>query len=231
MLEPPKGKKPDDWEPRPQTLFRATEFGDDVDRPLKKSDGTWTYFATDIAYHEDKAKRGFNTMIDVWGADHGGYVKRMQAAVKALSNGEAELDVKLCQLVKLIRGGEPVKMSKRAGNFVTLRERGRRGRQGRAALHHADPQERRAARISTWTRSWSSRATIRCSMCSPPILPGFPTRTPLLLLSFLPLLSPGRFSPLLDDQEDGSSRRTVLSPVWSAATGIWLSCRGVPRRP
>jgi len=122
VLEMPKGKQPDDWEPRPQTLFRATEFGDDVDRPLKKSDGSWTYFATDVAYHRDKIDRGFNTMINVWGADHGGYVKRMKAAVTALSQSTAELDVKLCQLVKLARRGEPVRMSKRAGSFVTLRE-------------------------------------------------------------------------------------------------------------
>ena len=103
-------------------LFRATAFGDDVDRPLKKSDGSYTYFASDIAYHESKFERGFRSMIDVWGADHGGYVKRMQAAVKAVSDGKAELDVKLVQLVKLLRAGEPVKMSKRAGDFVTLRE-------------------------------------------------------------------------------------------------------------
>ena len=122
VLEMPKGKQPDDWEPRPQTLFRATEFGDDVDRPLKKSDGSWTYFATDVAYHRDKIDRGFNTMINVWGADHGGYVKRMKAAVTALSQSTAELDVKLCQLVNLARRGEPVRMSKRAGSFVTLRE-------------------------------------------------------------------------------------------------------------
>ncbi len=122
VLEPPKGMKPEDWEPRPQTLFRATQFGDDVDRPLKKSDGSWTYFAPDIAYHLDKIERGATALIDVWGADHGGYVKRMKAAVKALSGGEVELDVKLCQLVRLMRGGEPVKMSKRAGDFVTLRE-------------------------------------------------------------------------------------------------------------
>ncbi len=89
-LEPPKGKKPEDWEPRPQTLFRATEFGDDVDRPLRKSDGSWTYFAADIAYHLDKVRRGFDALIDVWGADHGGYVKRMQAAVKALSEGQGD---------------------------------------------------------------------------------------------------------------------------------------------
>ncbi len=121
-LEPPKGKLPDDWEARPQTLFRSTNFGDDVDRPLKKSDGSWTYFATDIAYHFDKAQRGFNEMIDVWGADHGGYVKRMQAAVTALTGGQAALDVKLCQLVNLFDQGQPVRMSKRAGTFVTLRE-------------------------------------------------------------------------------------------------------------
>jgi arginyl-tRNA synthetase len=122
VLEPPKGKVPDDWEPRPQTLFRATQFGDEVDRPLKKSDGSWTYFAADIAYHNDKVRRGFRNLIDVWGADHGGYVKRMQAAVRALSDGAAALDVKLCQLVHLYDKGEPVRMSKRAGTFVTLRE-------------------------------------------------------------------------------------------------------------
>ena len=121
-LEPPKGMLPEDWEDREQTLFRATEFGDDVDRPLLKSDGSYTYFAADIAYHRSKFERGFSHMIDVWGADHGGYVKRMQAAVNAVSGGEADLDVKLCQLVRLLRGGEPVKMSKRAGDFVTLRD-------------------------------------------------------------------------------------------------------------
>ncbi|WP_413203614.1 arginine--tRNA ligase [Rhodospirillum sp. A1_3_36] len=121
-LEPPKGKLPDDWEPRPQTLFRATQYGDDVDRPLKKSDGTWTYFASDIAYHHDKYKRGFKEMINILGADHGGYVKRLKAAVKAVSDGQGELDVKLIQLVKLMNKGEPVKMSKRAGTFITLRE-------------------------------------------------------------------------------------------------------------
>jgi arginyl-tRNA synthetase len=122
VLEPPKGKLPDDWEPRPQLLFRATQFGDEVDRPLQKSDGSWTYFAADIAYHFDKFRRGFREMIDVWGADHGGYAKRMQAAVKALTNGEAALDVKLTQLVNLFDNGQPVRMSKRAGTFVTLRE-------------------------------------------------------------------------------------------------------------
>ena len=121
-LEPPKGKKPDDWEPRPQTLFKATEFGDEVARPLKKSDGSWTYFASDIAYHQDKHARGFDTQIDVWGADHGGYVKRMKAATKAVTEGAADLDVKICQIVKLLDKGEPVKMSKRAGTFVTLRD-------------------------------------------------------------------------------------------------------------
>jgi arginyl-tRNA synthetase len=122
VLEAPKGKLPDDWEPREQTLFRATRFGDDVDRPLKKSDGSWTYFAADIAYHRDKFRRGFGNLIDVWGADHGGYVKRMQAAVRAVTNDAAALDVKLCQLVNLFDKGVPVRMSKRAGTFITLRE-------------------------------------------------------------------------------------------------------------
>jgi arginyl-tRNA synthetase len=121
-LPPPKGAPVEDWENREQTLFRATQFGDDVDRPLKKSDGSYTYFASDIAYHKSKLDRGFRTMIDVWGADHGGYIKRMRAAVEALSGGGADLDVKVVQLVKLLRGGEPVKMSKRSGDFVTLRE-------------------------------------------------------------------------------------------------------------
>ena len=119
VLEPPKGKLPDDWEPRPQLLFRATRFGDDVDRPLQKSDGSWTYFAADIAYHRDKLERGYRSLVDVWGADHGGYVKRMTAAVKAFGGA---LDVKLCQLVRVLRQGEPVRMSKRAGDFITLRE-------------------------------------------------------------------------------------------------------------
>lgn len=122
VLEPPKGKTPEDYEPRPQLLFRATNFGDEVDRPLKKSDGSWTYFAGDVAYHYDKFQRGFAEMIDVWGADHGGYVKRMKAAVKAMTDGAGDLDIKLCQLVNLMDGGQPVKMSKRAGNFVTLRD-------------------------------------------------------------------------------------------------------------
>ena len=122
VLEPPKGKTPEDWEPRPQTLFRSTAYGDDVDRPLKKSDGSWTYFAPDIAYHYDKVSRGFDMLIDVLGADHGGYVKRMKAAVAALSENRVPLDIKLCQLVKLWKGGEPFKMSKRAGTFVTLRD-------------------------------------------------------------------------------------------------------------
>jgi arginyl-tRNA synthetase len=121
-LPPPKGAPIEDWEDREQTLFRSTDFGDDVDRPLMKSDGSYTYFAADIAYHKSKFDRGFRDMIDVWGADHGGYVKRAQAAVKAVSGGTAELDVKIVQLVKLLRDGEPVKMSKRAGEFVTLRE-------------------------------------------------------------------------------------------------------------
>lgn len=119
-LEPPKGKTPEDWEDREQTLFRATGFGDDTDRALVKSDGSYTYFASDIAYHRDKYLRGFNEQVIVLGADHSGYIKRLQAAVKAVSNGEARIDVRICQLVRLLRNGEPVKMSKRAGDLVTL---------------------------------------------------------------------------------------------------------------
>jgi len=121
-LPPPKGTPVEDWEDREQLLFRATAFGDDVDRPLIKSDGTYTYFASDIAYHKNKFDRGFRDLVDVWGADHGGYIKRVQSAVKAVTGEEAALDVKIVQLVRLLRAGEPVKMSKRAGDFVTLRE-------------------------------------------------------------------------------------------------------------
>lgn len=121
-LPPPKGKLPDDWEPREQTLFKSTDHGDDVDRPVKKSDGSWTYFAPDIAYHYTKIEREFDMLIDVFGADHGGYVKRMKAAVSALSAGEVPIDIKLTQLVKLFKNGEPFKMSKRAGTFVTMRD-------------------------------------------------------------------------------------------------------------
>jgi arginyl-tRNA synthetase len=121
-LPPPKGQPAEDWEDREQTLFKSTAFGDDVDRPLMKSDGSYTYFASDIAYHKTKIDRGYALLIDIWGADHGGYVKRMRAAVEALSEGRAGLDVKLCQLVRLMRDGEPVKMSKRSGDFITLRE-------------------------------------------------------------------------------------------------------------
>ena len=121
-LPPPKGKVDEEWEDREQLLFRSTEFGDDMDRPLVKADGGYTYFASDMAYHRDKFRRGFATMIDVWGADHSGHVKRMKAALAALTGGKADLDIKLCQLVRLFRGGEPVKMSKRAGTFVTLRD-------------------------------------------------------------------------------------------------------------
>ena len=119
-LEPPKGKTPDDWEPREQTLFKSTEHGDDVDRPVKKSDGGWTYFAPDIAYHYNKIERGYDVLIDILGADHGGYVKRMKAAVSALSDGRVPLEIKLMQLVKLVKDGQEFKMSKRSGNFVTL---------------------------------------------------------------------------------------------------------------
>ncbi|MBD3765932.1 MAG: arginine--tRNA ligase [Rhodobacterales bacterium] len=122
VLEPPKGKMPEDWEPRQQTLFRSSAFGDDVDRPVQKSDGSWTYFAPDIAYHYDKVSRGYDQLIDIFGADHSGYVKRMKAAVAALSQGRVALDIKLIQLVKLFKNGEPFKMSKRAGTFVTLRD-------------------------------------------------------------------------------------------------------------
>jgi arginyl-tRNA synthetase len=120
VLEAPKGEAADDWEPRPQTLFRASQFGDDTDRALKKSDGSWTYFAGDVAYHYDKLQRGYSALVDMFGADHGGYVKRMQAAVRALSDNQVPLDIKIVQMVKLLRAGEPVKMSKRSGNFVTL---------------------------------------------------------------------------------------------------------------
>ncbi|WP_045390757.1 arginine--tRNA ligase [Falsirhodobacter sp. alg1] len=122
VLEPPKGKLLEDWEPREQMLFRSTAHGDDMDRPVQKSDGAWTYFAPDIAYHYDKVERGFDLLIDIFGADHGGYVKRMKAAVSALSEGRVPLDIKLVQLVKLFKNGEPFKMSKRAGTFVTLRD-------------------------------------------------------------------------------------------------------------
>lgn len=122
VLPPPKGQIPEDWEDREQTLFRSTEVGDDIDRPLIKSDGSYTYFAADVAYFKDKFDRGFNEMIYVLGADHGGYVKRLEAVARAVSDGKAKLTVLLCQLVKLYRDGEPVKMSKRSGDFVTLRE-------------------------------------------------------------------------------------------------------------
>jgi arginyl-tRNA synthetase len=121
-LPPPKGQLPEDWEDREQTLFRSSQFGDDIDRPLMKSDGSYTYFASDIAYHYDKYLRGFRTMIDVLGADHGGYAKRMKAAVTAMSDATATLEIEFCQLVRLFRAGEPVKMSKRSGDLVTLRE-------------------------------------------------------------------------------------------------------------
>ncbi len=122
ILDPPKGRENQDWESKTQTLFRSTKFGDDIDRPIKKSDGSWTYFASDMAYHLDKYQRGFNRMINIWGFDHGGYVKRMTSAVSALTKGEANLDVKLCQLVSLIRDGQQIKMSKRSGTFLTLSE-------------------------------------------------------------------------------------------------------------
>ena len=122
-LPPPKGELPEDWEDREQTLFRATEFGDDIDRPLLKSDGSYTYFASDVAYSRNKIRRGFKELIYVLGADHGGYVKRLEAVAAAIAGpGKVDVIVRLCQLVKLFRNGEPVRMSKRAGEFVTLRE-------------------------------------------------------------------------------------------------------------
>ncbi|PCI49000.1 MAG: arginine--tRNA ligase [Alphaproteobacteria bacterium] len=122
VLEAPKGTRPDDWEERPQTLFKSTDFGDDVDRAVKKSDGSWTYFAADVAYHNDKVERGFTSLIDVWGADHGGYVKRVEAVVKALTDNRVNFDARLCQMVRLLRDGTPVKMSKRSGAFITMRD-------------------------------------------------------------------------------------------------------------
>jgi len=122
VLAPPKGKEPEDWEPREQLLFKASEFGDDTDRPLQKSDGSWTYFAADVAYHLNKLERTKGQLINIFGADHGGYVKRMNAAVAALSGQDDMLDIKLCQLVNLLDKGKPVKMSKRAGTFVTVRD-------------------------------------------------------------------------------------------------------------
>ena len=122
ILDAPKGKTPEDWEPVEQLLFKSTEFGDDVDRPIQRSDGTYTYFSTDIAYHKDKIDRGFNEMVLLLGADHEGYIKRMKAVVNALSDGKASIDVKISQMVNLLKEGKVVKMSKRSGNFVTLRE-------------------------------------------------------------------------------------------------------------
>ncbi len=146
-LPPPKGELSEDWEDREQLLFRATAYGDDVDRPLIKSDGSYTYFASDIANHKGKFDRGFADLIDVFGADHGGYIKRTQAAVKAVTEGRATVDIKIVQLVRLLRNGEPVKMSKRSGDFVTLARGRRRGRQRRRPLHDALPQERCGARL------------------------------------------------------------------------------------
>ena len=122
VLDPPKGKQSENWISRPQRLFKSTLFGDDVDRAIQKTDGSWTYFASDIAYHYDKYKRGFYEMIDIWGADHGGYVKRMQSAVNAVTFDEATLDVKICQIVHMLKDGKPVRMSKRSGDFVTIED-------------------------------------------------------------------------------------------------------------
>ena len=162
-LPPPKGAPVEDWEDREQTLFRATAFGDDVDRPLKKSDGSYTYFASDIAYHKSKFERGFRNLIDVWGADHGGYVKRMKAAVEAISGGKADLDVKIVQLVQAAarrRAGQDVEALRRLRHPARGR---RRGRPRRRALHDAVPQERRGARLRP---RQGDRAVARQSRCS-----------------------------------------------------------------
>jgi arginyl-tRNA synthetase len=165
-LPPPKGAPSDDWEDREQTLFRSTDFGDDVDRPLIKSDGGYTYFASDIAYHKTKIDRNFRTLVDVWGADHGGYVKRVQAAVAALSDRKAKLEVRLCQLVRLMRAGEPVKMSKRSGDFVTLRDPYEVGRC--CPVHDADAQERRHARFrpGEGDRAKPGQSRFLCPICA-----------------------------------------------------------------
>ncbi len=167
-LPPPKGAPVDDYEDREQTLFKATAFGDDVDRPLMKSDGSFTYFASDIAYHRDKHQRGFNTMIDVWGADHGGYIKRMRAAVQAVTAGKGTLDVEICQLVRLLRNGQEVKMSKRSGTFVTLREVVDEVGARRRPLHDAEPQERRDARFRSGQGGRADEGQSRLSTCSTP---------------------------------------------------------------
>ena len=147
VLERPKSLDPhDEWEPVELTLFRSTQFGDDQDRPMKKSDGSWTYFGADAAYHWQKA-RDADHLVNIWGADHAGTVKRVQSAVKALTDGRVDLDVKIVQMVRLFRGGEPVKMSKRAGDFVTLADVVERSRQGRRPLHDADQARRHAARL------------------------------------------------------------------------------------
>jgi arginyl-tRNA synthetase len=167
VLEPPKGKTPDDWEPRPQTLFRASQFGDDVDRPLKKSDGSYTYFANDIAYHFDKFAAAFGDLIDVWGADHGGYVKRMQAAVTAISGGKGALDVKICQMVNLMDDGQPVRMSKRAGTFRHAARHCGRGGARRRPLHHADAQvmTRPGFRRGQGHRAVQGKPGLLCAVC------------------------------------------------------------------
>ena len=146
-LEKPKGHDDAEWEDREQTLFRSTAFGDDVDRALMKSDGSYTYFAADMAYHHNKLGRGFKHLINVFGADHAGYLTRVKAAVAALSDGKADLDIKVCQLVKLFRAGEPVRMSKRAGTFVTLREVVDEVGRDPVRFMMLYPQERRAARL------------------------------------------------------------------------------------
>ncbi len=167
-LEPPKGKTPEDWEDREQTLFRATDYGDDTDRALIKSDGSYTYFAADIAYHRNKYLRGFKHMVNVLGADHSGYVKRLGAAVKAVSHGEADIDVRICQLVRLLKNGEPFKMSKRSGDLVTLADVVEEvGPMPPASCCCSGATTRRW--ISTSPSSRNRRATIRSSTCNTPM--------------------------------------------------------------
>ena len=169
-LPPPKGEVPEDWEDREQTLFRATEFGDDIDRPLLKSDGSYTYFASDVAYSRNKIRRGFNELIYVLGADHGGYVKRLEAVAAAIAGpGKVDVIVRLCQLVKLFRNGEPVRMSKRAGEFVTLREVVDEVGADVRPLHDALPQERGAPRFRFRQGHRAVEGQCRFSMCSTPM--------------------------------------------------------------
>ena len=168
-LEPPKGKPVDDWEPVPLLLFKSTEFGDDVDRPLKKSNGGWTYFASDIAYHWDKFRRGARVMIDVWGADHGGHIRRVQAAVQALTGGDGALDVKICQMVRLLRdgrAGQDVEASREPSSHCA--RSWMKSEKGWSASSCSPA--RTMHRSTSTSRRWSSnRATTRSSTFNTPM--------------------------------------------------------------